>query len=182
MSDEQLAAARTRARPRRHRSGAGQSTDGVRVSGAGRTQAGLLGQHADNPALGAVLVDGVDATTETALVVAPATDIPLEVAFADTDDVNWLTSCGTMHDFDLATAYLRVEPEDPQSGTFGIVVRDTAGRRRVAVLADQRSVNRQRARTQRGDTASDQLVVTAILGGRGTDRADRGVQRVEWRR
>jgi hypothetical protein len=86
-----------------------------------------MGQHADNPALGAVVVDGVDATTETTLVVAPATDIPVEVAFPDTDGVNWLTSCGTMHDFDLATAYLRVEPEDPQTGTFGVVVRDTQG-------------------------------------------------------
>jgi hypothetical protein len=32
-----------------------------------------------------------------------------------------------MHDFDLAKAYLRVEPEDPHQGTLGVVVRDTAG-------------------------------------------------------
>jgi hypothetical protein len=32
-----------------------------------------------------------------------------------------------MHDFDLARAYLRVEPEDPTAGTLGVVVRDAVG-------------------------------------------------------
>ncbi len=86
-----------------------------------------LDEPLDNPALGPVMVDGVDATTETMLTVAPVTDIPLAVNFDDTYDINWLTSCGTMHDFDLATAYLRVETEDPQTGTFGVLVRDEMG-------------------------------------------------------
>ncbi|MEO8549820.1 MAG: hypothetical protein ABI678_07595 [Kofleriaceae bacterium] len=86
-----------------------------------------MGDHADNPALGAVLVDGVDATGETSLSVTEATKISLSVDFAEPDDVTWLTSCGTMHDYDLPTAYLRVEPEDPHEGTLGVVVRDTSG-------------------------------------------------------
>jgi len=32
-----------------------------------------------------------------------------------------------MHDFDLAMARLRVEPEDPHTGTLAIVVRDALG-------------------------------------------------------
>jgi hypothetical protein len=45
-----------------------------------------------------------------------------------TYNINWLTSCGTMHDFDLAMAHRRVEPEDPHAGTLAIVVRDALGR------------------------------------------------------
>jgi hypothetical protein len=32
-----------------------------------------------------------------------------------------------MHDFDLARAHVRVEPEDPHAGTLAIVARDTLG-------------------------------------------------------
>jgi len=74
-----------------------------------------------------ITIDGTDALAESQLTVAPATKIPLAVVFDDTYNINWLTSCGTMHDFDLATAYLRVEPEDPQSGTMAVVVRDNQG-------------------------------------------------------
>jgi hypothetical protein len=38
-----------------------------------------------------------------------------------------LTSCGTMHDFDLPQAYLRVETDDPQAGELGVVLRDAHG-------------------------------------------------------
>ena len=86
-----------------------------------------LGEHADNPALGPVSIDGVDATTETELSVPAGQNVPLEVGFDDTYIINWLTSCGTMHDFDLAKAYLRVEAADPHTGSFAIVVRDSAG-------------------------------------------------------
>ena len=54
--------------------------------------------------------------------------MPLSVDADDaTYDVTWLTSCGTMHDFDLAKAHLRVEPTDPQSGSLAIVVHDVLG-------------------------------------------------------
>ena len=86
-----------------------------------------LGVHADNPVIDPVTIGGMNALAETQLTVAPATRIDLVVDFDDTHDINWLTSCGTMHDFDLATAYLRVEVEDPQSGMLGVMVRDNQG-------------------------------------------------------
>jgi len=85
-----------------------------------------LGDAGENPVLANLMVDGKAPVDPIS--VAPVTDIRLQVDADDTtEDVNWLTSCGTMHDFDLAKAYLRVETEDPQTGTIGVVVRDTQG-------------------------------------------------------
>ena len=86
-----------------------------------------LGDSADNPMLGEPTVDGVAAPTTAELVVASLTDIPLSVEVSEGDDVNWLTSCGTMHDFDLPQAYLRVELEDPTTGDLAVVVRSEVG-------------------------------------------------------
>jgi hypothetical protein len=87
----------------------------------------LLGEHADNPVLDPIAIGTIDGATATELSVPASTDVRLDVDFDDSFVVNWLTSCGTMHDFDLPHAYLRVEPEDPQSGTLGVVVRDLLG-------------------------------------------------------
>lgn len=86
-----------------------------------------LGEHVENLALGPILIDGADASSSAALTVAPEVDVRLAVDFDDSYTINWLTSCGTMHDFDLARAYLRVEPEDAQSGSMAVVVRDALG-------------------------------------------------------
>lgn len=86
-----------------------------------------LGEQADNPIIGPVRINGVDRSSATSLTVARDVDVRLAVDFDDTFNINWLTSCGTMHDFDLASAYLRVEPNDPTAGTLGVVVRDAAG-------------------------------------------------------
>lgn len=103
----------------------------LRMTFPNSTKVGLkivwLGEHADNPVLGPIFVNGVDQQAATMLTVAKLTDIPLEVEFDDSHIVNWLTSCGEMHDFDLAKAYLRVETENDQSGTLGVVVRDELG-------------------------------------------------------
>ena len=64
---------------------------------------------------------------EPQLTVGQLVDVPVAVDFDDSYVVNWLTSCGTMHDFDLPNAYLRVEAEDPKTGTLGVVVRDEIG-------------------------------------------------------
>jgi len=54
--------------------------------------------------------------------------VPLSIDADDnTFDVTWLTSCGTMHDFDLPSAYLKVEVDDPQTGELAVVLRDAAG-------------------------------------------------------
>lgn len=86
-----------------------------------------LGEHSDNPVLDPVRIENMIKVGTGPITVAPATDIPLSVEFDESYVVNWLTSAGTMHDFDLANAYLRVEPEDPQSGTISVVVRDDLG-------------------------------------------------------
>lgn len=86
-----------------------------------------LSDRAANPVIDPITIDGKDALTEPSLTVAKQTKIPAIVGFDETHDINWLTSCGTMHDFDLASAYLEVDPGDAQSGTFAVVVRDPRG-------------------------------------------------------
>ena len=90
------------------------------------TKTVVLGDVGANPTLDQLTVNGAAPTDP--ITVAPLTDIPLSLnADAATEDVNWLTSCGTMHDFDLPKAYLRVELDDPQSGQLGVVLRDGHG-------------------------------------------------------
>jgi hypothetical protein len=124
---EQLAAARTEL---------GLAADApvplrLRTTFADSAKVGLktvwLGEHADNPVLDPVTIDGANALAAEQLAVGIEVDVRLAVEFDDSYIVNWLTSCGTMHDFDLSRAYLRVEPDDPTSGTIGIVVRDELG-------------------------------------------------------
>jgi hypothetical protein len=88
------------------------------------TKTVLLGAAADNPALDNVMIDGQPAGTSE-IVVGSLVKVPLSVDADDVDfDVTWLTSCGTMHDFDLPTAYLEVEDDDPTAGELVLVVRD----------------------------------------------------------
>lgn len=107
----------------------------IGVSYAGQTLAATktitLGQPAANPALDGLMIDGkpIDPAAPSAeLTVGKLVNVPLSVSASDVDfDVIWLTSCGTMHDFDLPAAYLRVETADPQTGELGIVLRDANG-------------------------------------------------------
>lgn len=86
-----------------------------------------LGSAADNPPLINVMIDGKPAGSSD-IVVAPIVKVPLSIDADDTlFDVTWLTSCGTMHDFDLPQAYLKVEAADPQAGELAVVLRDGAG-------------------------------------------------------
>jgi hypothetical protein len=87
-----------------------------------------LGNTAPNPQLGVMQINGATAPEPTAeIVVGKLIDVPLSVEAGEQDDVNWLTSCGTMHDFDLPNAYLRVEVEDLTEGELAVVLRDDAG-------------------------------------------------------
>ena len=91
------------------------------------TKTVLLGVPGANPSLDAMMIDGAPADTKTEIVVGKLVDVPLSVAAEVDDSVNWLTSCGTMHDFDLPQAYLRVELEDPTEGELAVVRRDPRG-------------------------------------------------------
>jgi hypothetical protein len=86
-----------------------------------------LGGDAANPTMTGVHVNGRD-PEDAEIVVDPLVDVPLSIGVDDASyDVTWLSSCGTMHDFDLPTAYLRVEADDPTTGQLALVVRDSAG-------------------------------------------------------
>ena len=88
----------------------------------------FLGEARVNPTLDDMMIDGAAApggTTE--IVVQPLVDVRLSVKADLEDTVNWLTSCGTMHDFDLPNAYLRVEKDDPTAGDLAVVRRVSDG-------------------------------------------------------
>ncbi|HSN27925.1 MAG TPA: hypothetical protein VLT45_16665 [Kofleriaceae bacterium] len=85
-----------------------------------------LGDSADNPTLDGVTVG--DVAPGASIIVPPLTDVHLFVNADDSvETVNWLTSCGSMHDFDLHKAYLRVEKDDPTTGELALVLRDGKG-------------------------------------------------------
>ncbi len=86
-----------------------------------------LGQAAANPTLNGLMING-QPPGDGALTVGKVVNVPLSIDADDVNfDVDWLTSCGTMHDFDLPQAYLRVETADPQMGELGVVLRDLNG-------------------------------------------------------
>jgi hypothetical protein len=85
-----------------------------------------LGEHADNPELTGMLINGTAPDEE--LVVPRQAEVPLFVEADDTVDiVRWMTSCGEMHDFDLHRAYLEVLPEQAQEGQLAVIRRDGRG-------------------------------------------------------
>lgn len=87
-----------------------------------------LGETADNPTLAEMTIDGEPMEVMTELVVGKLVDVRLSVAADVEDDVNWLTSLGEMHDFDLPQAYLRVEEdEEAIAGELAVVRRDQHG-------------------------------------------------------
>jgi len=99
---------------------------GVEAGGLLATKTVWLGDTADNPALTGVTVNG--AAPAAQIVVGKDVDVPLAI---DADDsiqiVSWLTSCGTMHDFDLHLAHVHVLPADPQTGELAVVLRNPDG-------------------------------------------------------
>lgn len=94
----------------------------------GATKTIWLGESATNPELTGMLINGNDAPAGTEIVVPKEDKVPLYVEADDSVDiVNWLTSCGEMHDFDLHSAYLMVLPDQPQEGELAVVKRDDRG-------------------------------------------------------
>jgi hypothetical protein len=96
--------------------------------GFAATKTIFLGESATNPELSGMLINNNDAPAGTDLVVPKEDKVPLFVEADDTIDiVNWLTSCGEMHDFDLHHAYLKVLVDQPQEGQLAVVKRDNRG-------------------------------------------------------
>jgi hypothetical protein len=105
-------------------------------NGFGATKVVWLGAEYLNPPILGLTIDGVEPPAEqTEVVFALAkgsTAPPKTRLFVEADDqrdiVNWLTSCGTMHDFDLSSsAYVTVEEDDRIEGQFALVLRDELG-------------------------------------------------------
>lgn len=88
-----------------------------------------LGDRAQNPALLGMLMSGAPMPEDDSELVVPTNEnVTLFVEADDTvDTVNWLTSCGELHDADLPSAYLRVAPDQPQQGQLALVKRDDRG-------------------------------------------------------
>lgn len=88
-----------------------------------------LGLSAANPELVGLMINGQPAPDAgTQLAIGKLVDVPLAIGVSDTDfDVTWLTSCGTMHDFDLPKARVFVEADDSDVGELAVVLRDAAG-------------------------------------------------------
>jgi len=88
---------------------------------------GDSGTGASNPAMTGISINRFD-PGDAEITVAPLVDVPMSIGVSDVDhDVTWLSSCGTMHDFDLPSAYLRVENDDPKEGELVLVLRDAGG-------------------------------------------------------
>lgn len=95
----------------------------------GATKTVWIGESKVNPQLVGVQIGGVDdPPTDVELVVPADGETPLHVEADDSMEiVNWLTSAGEMHDFDLHAAYLTFGPEDKTEGELALVVRDLYG-------------------------------------------------------
>jgi hypothetical protein len=88
----------------------------------------FFGDAADNPTLPPITVNGSAPVDGAAITIPFDTDVPLVATVPDDMwKVDWLTSCGTMHDDNEHSAFVHVQPADPTSGELAVVVRDTAG-------------------------------------------------------
>lgn len=99
-------------------------------SGFGAIKTVWLGTEGVNPALNGLMIGGVE-LEDDADIVLPKDEMVKTRLAVEADDqrdiVNWLTSCGAMHDFDLAKAYLTWGPDDRTEGQLAIVLRDELG-------------------------------------------------------
>lgn len=102
---------------------------GFAVNGLAATKTVYLGASQANPVISNVTIGGAPAPAPGEMItVPPDTDVHMSVDADDSDHiVDWYTSCGTMHDFDLHLSYLHVEVDDPQSGEMVLLVRDLVG-------------------------------------------------------
>jgi hypothetical protein len=87
----------------------------------------FLGDAASNPVPGAVQVGGAPVTPDASLVIPRDVDVALSIEADPTATINWLTSCGTMHDDDEHAAFIHVLPDDAQVGELVVVVRAADG-------------------------------------------------------
>ncbi|HEY3806813.1 MAG TPA: hypothetical protein VGL61_29620 [Kofleriaceae bacterium] len=86
-----------------------------------------VGDSADNPLLENLLVNGAAPPTDPTQTIVVPGDVDVQLTGSNDDSIeriNWLTSCGTMNNYNQTTATLHVSPTDTQDGQLAIVVRD----------------------------------------------------------
>lgn len=88
-----------------------------------------LGMTDTNPDLVGLMINGTPAPPAgTPITIGKQVTVPLAITADNAvDDVTWLTSCGTMHDFDLPNAHIIVESGDPDIGELAVVLRTPGG-------------------------------------------------------
>ena len=84
-----------------------------------------LGATGENPSAPAMAIDGQPAADQVSVPIEQ--DIYVSVNVEAGSRVNWLTSCGSMFQDDVATAFLRVLPDDEPAGQLAVVIRDPRG-------------------------------------------------------
>jgi hypothetical protein len=102
------------------------------VSYAGQTLVGLksvrLGATAENPTMPVPMVAGAPAPEPgQPIVIDAAVETVLSIEVPVEDEINWLTSCGEMHDFDLPQASIDFEADSPHDGELARERRDETG-------------------------------------------------------
>jgi hypothetical protein len=89
------------------------------------TKTVYLGASGDNPSPPAMAIDGQPAADQVS--VPMEQDIYVSVNVESGTRVNWLTSCGSLFQDDVATAFLRVLDGDETEGHLAVVIRDARG-------------------------------------------------------
>lgn len=88
----------------------------------------VLGDASDNPVVSGTLVNGVNVEGSAAITIPPIVDVPIQTDVgSDGDTVEWLTSCGTMHDDNEIKTFMTIGSGDPTSGELAVVHRDGSG-------------------------------------------------------
>lgn len=86
----------------------------------------VLAEARANPSIDSATIDGEPLRDKTELVIDASAETRLSVDAVLEDDVNWLTSVGTMSDYDLPTsAYITVYDDDALQGELAVVFRDS---------------------------------------------------------
>lgn len=95
--------------------------------GASRTNPAAPLAAMDGSVMPEVATEGPRAGLAPEIVVPDATDVYFSTPAPAGWRVNWLSSCGTLFQDDVATSFLRVEDEDSQAGELAVVLRAPDG-------------------------------------------------------
>lgn len=100
----------------------------VAVSYNGRalvaTKIVILGEARSNPSIDSATINGMRLADLSAITIDAAAETRLAVDATTLDAPSWLSSVGTVHDYDQPTAYITVDTKDLIDGEFALVYRD----------------------------------------------------------